>query len=90
MSRFRNTRERLFIAQKRRCYYCARKLALPKPVKYFTMQPYHATLDHIIPQAMGGSRGPTLNCVVACHQCNQERGTKDARVFLLEKMGVLT
>lgn len=88
-SRKQRAREWLFEQQGKRCYYCGRKMALPKPVKRFVMQPYHATLDHIIPQSQGGAFAPMTNCVAACHECNQERADTDARLFLLKKQGAL-
>jgi 5-methylcytosine-specific restriction endonuclease McrA len=80
-------RRRIWEQQGYRCYYCAQKTRIKIP-KHGRLHSNTATLDHIIPVSKGGAFGPTLNCVVACHACNSERGDKDARVFLLEKMGL--
>lgn len=45
-----------------RCVYCATALPLE-----------HATLDHVIPRARGGSHAPG-NLVVACAPCNRLKG----------------
>jgi 5-methylcytosine-specific restriction endonuclease McrA len=92
----RGPRERLWNAQGGKCYYCGVETYLPAPGSSngagglngrFTLR--LATLDHIIPRAKGGAFAPTKNCVVACRRCNNERGTKDARLFMLEKQGAL-
>lgn len=83
-----NIRTRLFKEQRGLCYYCARPMALLKLGEKDRAPSNLATLDHIIPLAKGGARGPTINCVCACKKCNNERGTRDARLFLLEKMGL--
>lgn len=83
-----SARRRLWKAQGGLCYYCA------KPTRFVIYPPGHtprkrdATLDHVIPKSLGGVNAPRKNCVMACLQCNHERGTKDARLFLLEKMGL--
>jgi 5-methylcytosine-specific restriction endonuclease McrA len=73
-------------AQRCQCYYCGERV-------YYNPKrrngPRSATIDHIIPRANGGALGPTVNGVVACRRCNGERGTKDARIFLLEMQGML-
>ena len=51
--------------------------------------PALTTLDHIVPTSKGGVKAPTINAVAACRSCNNERGDKDARLFLLEKQGML-
>lgn len=86
MSKLRRARFRMWLKQEKRCYYCARRTFLPQRGQDPHKQT--ATFDHIIPLSEGGAYSPTQNTVVACHQCNNERGTRDARIFLLEKMGV--
>ena len=88
MASWRNTRIRLWLEQGGKCYYCACKTKLMMLKQYRKPPPHMATLDHIIPLSAGGARGPSINCVVACDKCNGERGTRDARLFLLEKMGL--
>ena len=83
----RTVRRLLWERQGGKCYYCAQPTAFIER-KHGTLRKNEATLDHIIPLASGGRKAPTLNCVVACNQCNQERGTTDARIFLLQKMGL--
>lgn len=83
-----NQRKRLFEEQGGRCYYCSTIMLLAK-IPNGVRQPSNlATLDHIIPVSKGGACGPTLNCILACRSCNNERGDQDARDFLFKKMGV--
>lgn len=82
----KNTRFNLWLGQGKKCYYCERRVFLPKRDKVQHAQT--ATLDHIIPRSQGGEFAPTRNCVVACFECNGERGTDDARLFLLQKRGM--
>ncbi len=79
---------RLFQEQNGVCFYCRKPMLIAR-IPAGQVQPRNlATLDHIIPRSAGGANGPTLNCVAACHSCNNERGTKDARMFMLEKQGL--
>jgi len=84
----RKNRERLFAEQRGLCYYCGEPMLLAKIGQGQAQPPRLATLDHIIPRSLGGTNAPTMNCVAACRQCNQERGTQDARMFLLQKQGL--
>lgn len=84
----RAAREALLISQKGRCYYCNSSVNLPTRGKARQL-PRTATLDHIIPQSQGGELDPSVNCVVACLSCNSDRGDRDARLFMLEKMGLV-
>lgn len=87
----KRTRARLYEEQHGRCYYCQRKMLLVVCGRADgRTHPLQVTLDHIIPRGMGGTRAPTLNAVAACSQCNSERGDRDAREFILEKMGALS
>lgn len=83
----RDIRRRLWEAQGGKCYYCAKPTAFIVR-KHGSLRKNEATLDHVIPLSKGGRMAPTINCVVACNQCNSERGNRDARIFLLEKMGL--
>lgn len=76
-------RRRLFIQQGKRCYYCGVRMKLDG-----LNTGNSATLDHIIARSKGGPAAPSQNCVAACAKCNNERGDRDARIFLLEKMGL--
>lgn len=53
----------------RRCVYCARVLPLE-----------HATLDHVVPLARGGTDDPG-NLVVACGPCNRLKGDLHPSLF---------
>lgn len=55
--------DRLFQAQKGRCYWC--RLSI--------LEGYH--VDHVWPLAKGGSNGPE-NLVLACPSCNQQKHAK--------------
>lgn len=85
----RRARQAIWHQQRGLCFYCGQPCAfiawdMPKGRPH----PQNlATLDHIIPLAHGGIFDPYQNCVVACRACNQERGTKDARIFALSKQG---
>lgn len=83
----RKLRKRLWVKQKGQCYYCTRSVYLPAAGSTKQTKGL-ATLDHVIPLSMGGAFDPMANCVVACFECNNERGTTDARIFLLQKMGL--
>ena len=87
----RPIRERLWNEQGGKCYYCGVITKLPKAGMKGNggAGKRLATLDHIIPVSLGGAFAPTKNCVVACAGCNVERGTKDARLVILEKQGAL-
>lgn len=50
---------------------------------YFCGQ-YGDTIDHIVPRAKGGHTTP-VNCVTACHECNQNKAALDLDEFM-EKM----
>lgn len=53
--------ERIYKAQKGRCYYCGKKAKL--------------TVDHIVPLSRGGTNDPS-NIVGACEHCNSSKGNK--------------
>jgi 5-methylcytosine-specific restriction endonuclease McrA len=58
--------KRLFSQQKRKCYYCKKKLGVNR-------RSYH--IDHIVPLSRGGSNDIS-NLVVACPSCNLKKGNK--------------
>lgn len=58
--------KRLVGEQNHRCAYCACR---------FGEEPHSApTLDHLQPRTFGGT-DTYLNCVAACEDCNNRRGT---------------
>lgn len=71
-------------AQNHRCAFCSRETYLSDSERE---DRYHklskgllATLEHVIPQAQGGTDSPA-NGVMSCHECNSRRGTMDAWEF---------
>lgn len=54
--------QRIFKAQKSKCYYC-----------HDVLEQYH--IDHIVPIIRGGSNEPS-NLVLTCPSCNLSKGTK--------------
>lgn len=47
---------------------------------YFCGQ-YGDTIDHLLPRAKGGHTTP-VNCVVACHECNQSKADRHLHDFV--------
>lgn len=47
-----------------RCQYCNKKLTAAQ-----------ITIDHIVPRSQGG-QNTFVNCVVACHSCNNSKGDR--------------
>lgn len=60
-----------------RCAWCGRGLRAAGQGKGGLF----ATCDHILPKSLGGSDG-LWNLVLACNQCNNERGTRPAVVWM--------
>jgi len=66
-------RKRLAEAQNWRCCYCGCELgAKPKPFQSY--RPNAMTLEHVVSKVDGGIKA-WENLVVACHRCNNFRGT---------------
>lgn len=42
---------------------------------------YGDTIDHLLPRAKGGHTTP-VNCVCACHACNQSKADQDLQAFM--------
>ncbi|CAK0764644.1 5-methylcytosine-specific restriction enzyme A [Gammaproteobacteria bacterium] len=61
-------REYLLEKWARECAYCGKK---DVPLN----------IDHIHPKARGGSNRIS-NLTLACHPCNEKKGSQDAKVFL--------
>jgi 5-methylcytosine-specific restriction endonuclease McrA len=80
-------RSKIAKQQGNQCYYCGKRVRQMARSYRGPLPHYAETLDHIIPLSKGGPFAPTVNAVVACHECNQMRGIEDARIFLLKRQG---
>lgn len=60
------------------CVYCGTKFASTKEI----------TIDHIMPKALGGSKGHWTNRAAACFDCNQQKAHTPLLHFMLEQRGV--
>lgn len=67
--------QRLCGEQNHRCCYCG--------VGFDDMRrgPFRATIDHVVPRGVGGSKNGWHNQVAACYRCNHERSSRDAHAF---------
>ena len=64
----------LYGVQNGRCYYCGKKMRLiPGDLVRRRSPPDRATLEHIIPRAIGGDYIPR-NLAATCWECNQKKG----------------
>lgn len=70
-------REAIWIEQGRRCKYCGRVLKRDE-----------ITMDHVIPISKTKHHS-SANCVVACEECNSEKGNSDPAVFENREMNWL-
>jgi 5-methylcytosine-specific restriction endonuclease McrA len=70
---------RLSEAQNHRCCYCG------VHTSYVKCQDHTATIEHLVPQAQGGTDAYD-NCVMACLDCNNKRKTMDAMLFFEGKL----
>jgi 5-methylcytosine-specific restriction endonuclease McrA len=61
-----------------RCAYCG--VPVRPRAKGLHRAPDLATLDHLIPRAEGGRTTPE-NLALACHACNNARGTMSVEAF---------
>jgi 5-methylcytosine-specific restriction endonuclease McrA len=68
----RRVRLAIYIRCGFRCLYCNRDLC--------EVNPWEASLDHLIPHSAGGSDDPS-NLVMACAQCNYSRQDRPWRAF---------
>lgn len=71
--RLRAIRSRLYAKAGGLCHWCGRLTRLVRPGQPAPLAPYHATLDHLTPRCLGGPSEPR-NLVLACYECNHERG----------------
>lgn len=46
------------------------------------------TIDHILPKALGGSKGSWTNRAGACYKCNQDKAHTPLLHFMLERRGL--
>lgn len=60
------------------CYYCEQRFAKEL-----------LTMDHVVPLARGG-KSTKKNCVVACKDCNTDKGSKMSVEITMEKMKKVT
>lgn len=86
--RIRRKRERLFHKQRGLCYYCNEPMLLAKGRADARHTDRQVTLEHIIPKSKGGTFRDG-NLAAACFACNRDREDKDARLFMLERMGLI-
>ena len=57
-----------------KCYYCHRPVTQPTSPEQTDNT---ATIDHLIPINRGGrKKRDTLNCVIACHACNNAKADR--------------
>lgn len=75
-------RQRLWKAQKGKCFYCERRTVIRKIISGERQPNNLATLDHVVPLSRDGAFAPTRNCVVACRACNHARGNMAQDEFL--------
>lgn len=59
------------------CAYCSTKLT-PKEI----------TIDHIVPKALGGSKGSWTNRTAACRPCNGGKAHTPLLFYMLERVGM--
>lgn len=64
-------RKTLFKYQSKKCAYCDTVLTRDK-----------ATLDHVVPLALGGSKFKLENLVVTCKPCNHRKDSRDPEPYI--------
>jgi 5-methylcytosine-specific restriction endonuclease McrA len=64
------------------CVYCA--VPVRPRAKGLHRAPDLATLDHLTPRSQGGSTTPE-NLALACHACNNARGTMSVEAFRAQR-----
>lgn len=74
----RRLRRSLFANQKGRCAYCGRGLSM-EARNY--RKANHATLDHLMPLALGGTTDPD-NLILCCRLCNIFKGHSTLEDFI--------
>lgn len=71
--KWRRLQKRVIARDGLECFWCGCECERPGAGKQGQLEPHHATIDHLIPVARGGS-DRLSNLVVACHSCNSTRG----------------
>jgi hypothetical protein len=75
----RRLRERLFVEQDGRCYWCKDDMELEHFIKTehgnLKENPRFASIEHLLPKYRGGMNG-AANCVAAHAHCNHKRASK--------------
>lgn len=88
-----------FHRQAGRCYWCGRGMIWHKPKRFEASPDNAVTVDHVYAighpkRTMFKKKGKPSPIVLACHQCNNERGNMDfemyARICLDRYPGVVT
>lgn len=64
-----------------RCHYCGEPLEVNENCIF---NPRGVSVDHIVPQSEGGTNA-LANLVLACRQCNVDKGTGHYHEFRLSK-----
>jgi 5-methylcytosine-specific restriction endonuclease McrA len=72
-------RDKLFAAQKGRCFYCRRHM-----VAAGAKDDRAVTLDEVVAQSVGGPVA-IHNCVAACERCNSRKADRPVKDFLREE-----
>lgn len=67
---------------KGRCWYCGRRLVLPKDDPDQLVRESWFVPDHVVPLALGGGNDPS-NLVPACWACNASKGQKTVEEYRL-------
>lgn len=68
----------LLLINGRACHWCGKPVRPAKSGEPHPLAHNVATLDHLHPASRGGTTS-WLNCVIACHACNNERGDMPAQ-----------
>lgn len=72
----RDLRRKLIRAQQGKCAYCPKRLPMNPPVGSWHERNWdYPTIDHVIPQARGGSH-EYHNLRACCWGCNVKKGTR--------------
>lgn len=79
------TRAKVYERDGLRCSYCGVQCLAKRPIGVRTMANL-ATVDHVIPRAMGGSNSAD-NLVTACFTCNTQKAKRTAEAYAAWKAG---
>lgn len=70
-------KEKIFKRSQGLCFYCQKPMVYKPPEKC----PEEFTVEHLIPQSMGGKWNMS-NCRGACRKCNEKRKNTPLKEFL--------